>query len=158
MRPFIFLAPLGMLMLASCEPAGGSSDTGITRSRDQRDGIAANTASNAQLAAQDSLRKSPTAERLADGTRGTCPVHHKNMKIREIPIVFEDPDSGGEDADALSASAPFPFGAERIVSSGNALLPGATLTARVYQCASCIHARRAAETKSSQPAPPAGPE
>jgi hypothetical protein len=151
-----------MLMLPSCEPSGGSSDAGNPKPRDERGGVlervVPNEAGNAQLAAQDSVGRPPPPRHLADGVDDTCPVHHEKMRIREIPIVFEDAADRGAESENLSGMARFPFGAEKIVSSGNALLPGAALTARVYQCASCVTARRAADAKSEQPAPLAGPK
>ena len=162
LRHCLFVASLGMLMLPSCEPAGGSSDAGNARPRDERTGLletmVPNEAGNAQLAAQESVGKPPPPRHLADAVDDTCPVHHEKMRIREIPIVFEDIADSGAESEILSGVARFPFGAEKIVSSGNALLPGAALTARVYQCASCVTARRAAEAKRAQPAPPAGPK
>jgi hypothetical protein len=162
LRPCLFVASLGMLMLPSCEPAGGNSDAGNPRPRDERaealGRMVPNEAGNAQLAAQDSVGKPPPPRHLADGVDDTCPVHHEKMRIREIPIIFEDTADSGAESEILSGMARFPFGAEKIVSSGNALLPGAALTARVYQCASCVTARRAADAKRAQPEPPAGPK
>ena len=85
-------------------------------------------------------------------------MHHVKMKLREIPIVFEEPTAKGTESVNPTATAAFPFGAEKIVSVGNALLPSEPLTARVYQCASCIAARRIAEEKRKQPAAPTAPE
>ncbi len=162
MRTFLFLAMLGMLVLPSCEPAGGSSDAGNYKSREERAGvfehIAINDDSNARLAARDSVGKSPQPRHLLDAASDTCPVHREKMNVREIPIVFEDPETGGTESENLSATARFPFGAERIVSAGNALLPGAALTARVYQCESCVKARKAANEKDALPVRPPGSE
>jgi hypothetical protein len=162
LRHCLFVASLGMLMLPSCEPAGGSSDAGNPRPRDERtevlERMVPNEAANAQLAARDSVGKSPLPRHLADAVDDTCPVHREKMKIREIPIVFEDTADSAEQSESLSGMARFPFGAEKIVSSGNALLPGTALTARVYQCASCVTARRIAEAKRAQTNPTAGPK
>ena len=154
MRTFLLLATLGMLVLPSCEPAGGSSDAGNIRTRDERvgmlDHITVSEHSNARIAAQDSVGKSPEPRHLLDAANDTCPVHHEKMNVREIPIVFEDPAGDGVASENLAGTARFPFGAERIVSAGNALLPGAALTARVYQCASCVKARKAANEPGAQ--------
>ena len=161
MRHFLLLAPLGMLLLSSCEPEGGSSDAGI-RKRDPQgnweDKIANDEVSHAQLAAQDSVGKAPRPRNLVAAIADICPVHQEKMKLREIPIVFEEPNGNGNVTANLSATAEFPFGAEKIVSTGNVLLPGEPLTARVYQCASCIAARRLAEAKQKQSDPVAKPE
>ena len=157
MRHFLILVPLGMLQLSSCEPEGGSSNAGI-RKRDPQgkwqDKIADEEVSHAQIAAQDSLGKTPQARDLVADVEDTCPVHHEKMKQREIPIVFGETKANGHEP----ATAAFPFGAEKIVSAGNALLPGEARTARVYQCASCIAARRLAEVRRKESDPSARPE
>jgi len=79
----------------------------------------------------------------------TCPIHQEKMRIGEIPIVFEDAVDTKGDSTKASDTDEFPFGAEKITSSGNALLPGEPVTARVYQCPSCITAKRAADQKRS---------
>ena len=91
---------------------------------------------------------------LVSDTVDMCPVHHEKMRIREIPIVFEDTGTGKIANAGTEITAEFPFGAEKITSSANALLPGQPLSARVYQCASCIAARQAAEKMRGAAAPP----
>ena len=91
------------------------------------------------------------ARHLLDAANDTCPVHREKMQVREIPIVFEDAESSGAESENMAGTARFPFGAERIISAGNALLPGAALTARVYQCESCVKARKAANGKDALP-------
>ena len=85
-------------------------------------------------------------------------MHHVKMKLREIPIVFEEPTANGTESATPTATAAFPFGAEKIVSAGNALLPSQPLTGRVYQCEPCIAARRLAEENRKQPKVPNAPE
>ena len=157
MRRFLILVPLGMLLLSSCEPEGGSSNAGITKADPEenwRDRIVDDKVSHAQIAAQDSVGKTPQPRDLVAAVEDTCPVHHEKMKQREIPIVFEETSANGSKSAHPSATAAFPFGAEKIVSAGNALLPGEPLTARVYQCASCVAARRLAEVRRKESDPP----
>ena len=162
MRHFLFLVPLGMLLLASCGPNGGSSDAGDSRRRNSQAGSDAtflpDTMTHAQISAQDSVGRPPLPRNLVATVEDICPVHHVKMKLREIPIVFKEPTANGTESVNPTATAAFPFGAEKIVSAGNALLPSEPLTARVYQCASCIAARRIAEEKRKQPAAPTAPE
>ena len=157
MRHFLILTSLGMLLLSSCEPEGGSSEVGINK-RDRKgkwqDTFVDDKMSPAQIAAQNSVGNAPQSRNLIAAVEDTCPVHHEKMKQREIPVVFEEIKANGDE----SATAEFPFGAEKIVSAGNALLPGEPLTARVYQCASCIAARRLAEVRGRQSDPPTRPE
>ncbi len=93
MRLFLILAPLGMLLLSSCTPAGGSSSTGKGSSEESGGGLAeslkSTTVSNAEMAAVDSMGKPPAPRNLIAALDNTCPVHHRKMKIAEIPIVFE---------------------------------------------------------------------
>ena len=151
MRHLTILTPLAALLLISCEPSqesGGAANTAPLR----RDGSAGvnlpgNSANNERIAAQDSLGKPPPPHNFVEGVEDECPVHHERMTVREIPIVFENGAPQGTDPASFSLTARFPFGAEKIVSTGNALLPSEPLTARVYQCASCIAARKAAGKK-----------
>ena len=149
MRRLLILAPLGMLLLPSCEPGEDNADAGKNRPHEHLEKSGEerprNETSHEQLAAQESLGRPPLPRNLIAATEDTCPVHHERMKIREIPIVFEESAEDGTGPGNPTATAAFPFGAEKIVSAGNALLPGEALTARVYQCASCIAARRAIE-------------
>ena len=155
MRHFLILSPLAVLMLSSCDPdernfgAGNDNHQSRNEKKPSTNGIG-----HEQLAAQDSVGKPPPPRNLAGGVHDTCPVHHEKMRLREIPIVFEDSASAGSEPESPPATAEFPFGAEKIVSSGNALLPDESLSARVYQCASCVAARRAAEIRRAESAPP----
>lgn len=145
-----FLFPLGALLLASCEPDEGSSAKADSRQRKSEaslDEILPDTFSHSQISAQDSVGKGPQPRNLAETTDNVCPVHHEKMTLREVPIVFPESTGDGTVPAEAAAAAAFPFGAETIVSEGNALLPSQPLTARVYQCAACIAARRAAEEK-----------
>ncbi len=148
MRPLTILTPLAALLLVSCEPGQDGTDAANKppRSHDGAPGAnrAGNSANNERLAAQDSLGQSPLPRNLVDGVEDVCPVHHEKMKMREIPVVFESTTPEKADPADVELAAKFPFGAEKIVSTGNALLPSEPLTARVYQCASCIAARKAA--------------
>lgn len=116
----------------------------------------ANKRSYTQTSAQESVGSTPLPRNLVSATGDICPVHHEKMKMREIPIVFEDSADSASPAGDPSAAAAYPFGAEKIVSSGNALLPAEPHSARVYRCASCIAARHAAEEKQA-PANPRTP-
>lgn len=162
MRHFLLLSPLGMLLLASCGPNGGSSDAGDSRRRNSQGGsdstFPPDTMTHTQISAQDSVGRSPLPRNLVATVEDICPVHQVKMKLREIPIVFEEPTANGTASVNPTATAAFPFGAEKIISAGNALLPSEPLTARVYQCASCIAARRIAEEKRKQPPAPTAPE
>jgi hypothetical protein len=155
MRNFSFLAPLAMLLLSSCDPAGGTSDAGH-KPNDRRGGwvgnIGTGEVSDAQLNARESVGKPQTPQNLVTSIDDTCPVHHEKMRMRELPVVFEDGETVRSQPGKPLASARFPFGSERITSTGNALLPSATQTARAYQCASCVKARRAAEAQPAAPA------
>jgi len=158
MRQLLILAPLATLLISSCEPPEDNTDAGNNRPHEQNEKwnskLSVNTASHQQLSAQDSLGKPPSPRDLTAAIADICPVHHEKMKLREVPILFEENAANGTDSNNPSATAEFPFGAEKIVSAGNALLPGEALTARVYQCASCIATRRAAEKKAKPPAAP----
>ena len=151
MRRLTILTPLVALLLISCEPGHDRGDAANTgpRTRDGSPGVnlPGNSANHERLAAQDSLGKPPPPRNLLEGVEDECPVHHERMKVREIPIVFENGAPQGADPASFSLTARFPFGAEKIVSTGNALLPSEPLTARVYQCASCIAASKAAGKK-----------
>jgi hypothetical protein len=155
MRHLPTLAPLAALLLSSCEPGANRSATGSSAPQEplEKAGIKlnGNTATLQQLAAQDSVGKPPQPRNLIADVADTCPVHHVKMKVREIPIVFEDDAQGESDSTGLATASAFPFDAERIVSTGNALLPGEPLSARVYQCASCIAEKQSALEKKSQP-------
>lgn len=149
-RPTSILAPLAMLLLASCEPAQENTDSGSTEPRDREGGTASkfrDKANPERIAARDSVGKPPLPHNLVNDIEDICPVHHEAMKAREIPIVFADAATGPPDPSEMQATAAFPFGAEKIISSGNALLPVEPVSARVYQCAACIAGRRAAEAK-----------
>jgi hypothetical protein len=147
-RLFI-LAPLAMLFLSSCEPGEENTDAGSSTPRDPRNRfdrwVVANTSNHERLAAQDSVGRPPLPRNFVSDVEDVCPVHHEKMSLTEVPIIFEDSASVGTESVRTSLTARFPFGAEKICSSGNALLPGEPLTARVYQCASCIAARKVAE-------------
>ena len=154
--------PLAMLLLASCEPGENNHDAGSGISREQRESkgstLPVNQATHEQLAAQDSIGRPPLSRNLIVAVEDICPVHHQKMTVCEIPIVFEEGAAKGAESGSPPATAAFPFGAEKIVSAGNALLPGEPLTARVYQCAMCVAARKAAGKKWKQAAPPSSPE
>jgi hypothetical protein len=151
MRPFLFLAPLGMLLLPSCMPAGGSSSTGNGSSNDPgsglTDSIKSNTVSHAEIAAVDSMGKLPPPRNLLNTSDNTCPVHLRKMKVAEIPIVFEAAGDAANDSTNGLATDEFPFGAAKIISTGNTLLPGEPVTARVYQCPNCMAYRKAADER-----------
>ena len=156
-HPFI-LSPLAMLLLCSCEPGQDNAGAGNKPPRDdgrsQHPDLPSNFSNPERIAAQDSLGKPPSPHDLVSDTADICPVHHEKMRIREIPIVFEDTGTGKIANAGTEITAEFPFGAEKITSSANALLPGQPLSARVYQCASCIAARQAAEQMRGAAAPP----
>ena len=162
MRHHLILVPLGLLLLSSCEPEDVRSDEVEDRRRKPDRNAAKNVfvsdMSHAQLSAQDSLGKEPLARNMVSAIDDICPLHHEKMRMSEIPIVFEDDLPAGTAHAIPSATAAFPFGAERIISAGNSLLPGEPHTARVYLCASCIAARKAAEEKRTPAAPPAQSE
>ena len=153
-RPLIFLALLPILLLSSCKPGDDRSNAGngdnVRDGKKQRTTLPGNTMNPERIAAQESLGKPPLPRDLSEGVEDECPVHHENMKVREIPIVFEDAATGKTKSEKQLLTAKFPFGAERIISAGNALLPGEPLSARVYQCGSCVTARKAAEEKQAK--------
>jgi len=155
-RHVFILAPLAMLCLSSCEPGEDNTDAGSSVPRDPRNSLArrvvANTSNHERLAAQDSVGRPPLPRNLVSDVEDICPVHHEKMSLTEVPIIFEDSASDGIESAKTSLTARFPFGAEKIYSSGNALLPGEPLTARVYQCASCIAARKVAERQGKHTA------
>ena len=151
MRHLLILAPLATLLLASCEPGQENADAGSSTTGK----LPQETANHERLAAQDSVGRPPLPHDLVSTVGDICPVHQLKMKLCQIPIVFGDTATAGTDHASLPATADFPFGTEKIVSAGNALLPGEPVTARVYQCPSCIAARRAAEEKRIPPAPTA---
>lgn len=153
-RPFILLALLPVLLLPSCEPgedssSGGRGDTSNDGKR-QRTKFPTDTISPERIAAQNSPGKPPPPRDLVEGVEDECPVHHQKMNVREIPIVFVDPTAERPEPAKQPLSAKFPFGAEKIISTGNRLLPGEPHSARVYQCPACIAARRAAEEKQAR--------
>ena len=133
---------LSILLLPSCEP--GSDNINPRKGERRTEQLLENTVNPERIAAQESLGKPPLPRNLTEGIEDECPVHHEKMKLREIPIIFENAAPA-----KLPLTAKFPFGAEKIISAGNALLPGEPLSARVYQCASCVTARRAAEEKQA---------
>ena len=141
-------------MLSSCEPgedASGAGNGGNVRDgKKQGTRLQTDTLNKERIAAQDSLGKPPQPRDLLEGVEDECPVHREKMKVREIPIIFVDGESGHSGSAKQPVTARFPFGAEKIISTGNALLPGEPLSARVYQCASCVAARRIAEEKQAQ--------
>ena len=158
MRPTLIFYPLGMLLLSSCEPDVVNSADANGRPRKPAGGLGESTAADelnrAQISAQESVGKPPLPRNLASATADICPVHHEKMRLREIPIVFEEATSEGTASATATLTAAFPFGAEKIVSAANSLLPGEPHSARVYQCISCIAARHTAEEKRT----PATPE
>ena len=153
-RPLIFLSLLPILLLSSCKPGDDRSNAGngdnVRDGKKQRTTLPGNTMNPERIAAQESLGKPPLPRDLSEGVEDECPVHHENMKVREIPIVFEDAATGKTKSEKQPLTAKFPFGAEKIISAGNALLPGEPLSARVYQCGSCVTARKAAEEKQAK--------
>lgn len=154
MRPLLFMAPLAMLLLPSCEPpqhsdAGGKENPGWSAKNIEK--ITTGKINEERLAALDSVGKAPGPRSLPDAASDTCPVHHEMMKIREVPIVFEDSGTDAAEPTDPSAVSAFPFATEKLVSQRNALLPGETTTARVYQCSSCIAAKIAVWKMRAQP-------
>ena len=162
MRHHLALVPLGILLLSSCEPEGGHSDDADDRrgkpERSAGKSVFANQMSREQISAQDSLGKPPLTRNMVSAIDDICPLHHEKMRLSEIPIVFEDDLPDGTAHASPPATAAFPFGAERIISAGNSLLPGEPHTARVYLCALCIAARKASEEKRMPAIPPAQSE
>jgi hypothetical protein len=77
------------------------------------------------------------------------------MTVREVPIVFEESAEGGPAPAEAASTAAFPFGAENVVSTGNSLLPGEALTARIYRCPACIAGQKAAKKMRGTAVPPA---
>ncbi|MEO6788601.1 MAG: hypothetical protein ABI318_20970 [Chthoniobacteraceae bacterium] len=149
MHRSLFTAILCALALASCEPAAEKTDADAQRNDErpskQHDSFTEYKDNHEQLSAEGSVGKSPPPRNLIAGVSDMCPVHHVKMTVCDVPVVFEESaDSGTDTADPAAATA-FPFGAEKVVSEGNALLPGETLTARIYQCPACVAARKAAE-------------
>jgi len=151
MPRFLILSSLGMLLLSSCEPGGINSDATDSQSDSPKgrfiDTIPTSQVSRAQLSARDSLGKPPLPLNMVSDVDDVCPVHGEKMKLREVPIVFEDNPAEVAASANPALTAAFPFGAEKIISLGNALLPTESHTARVYQCAACVAARRNAEEK-----------
>ena len=156
MRHFLVLAPLGMLLFSSCKPDGDSSAAGGFGHDEEK--FAQDEVSHVRLAAQESVGKAPLPRNMISALEDICPLHHEKMKPKEIPFILEEPQGEGNETAQPPATAAFPFGAEKILSEGNALLPGETLTALVYQCASCIAARRLAEARGTPADPAAKPE
>lgn len=151
------LAPLAMLLLASCEPGQENTGSGDTTPQDREGGMAAkfrDKANPERIAARDSMGKPPLPRNLVHDVEDICPVHHEAMKVGEIPIIFADAAPGKADPSEMQATAEFPFSAEKIISSGNALLPAEPVSALVYQCAACMAGRRAAEAKRTAAALP----
>ena len=146
MHRLISIITIGML-LSSCEPGADSSAATTAPLREQggilKNSLPVNNASDTQLAAQNSVGKPPAPLDMIASVADTCPVHHERMKVCEIPIVHEEDSQTGHP----SATAAFPFGAEKIISAGNVLLPSEPVSARVYQCASCVAVRIATEEK-----------
>ena len=106
-----------------------------------------NTSNPERIAAQNSLGRPPLPRNLVNDVEDVCPVHREKMKVREIPIVFSETTLGNVDPSEIQSRAEFPFGAEKLISSENALLPGEPMSAFVYQCPACVAAREAAEVK-----------
>lgn len=157
MRHLLILAPLAILLLSSCEPGEDGASLHDRRHGDGEERnkmLSADKTNRERIAAQESIGKMPLPRDLASNVEDSCPVHHEKMKLREIPIVFVETAPGTDEAASALASARYPFGAEKIVTVGNGLLPGAPLTARVYQCAACISASRAAENRRLSAASP----
>lgn len=142
------MAPLAMLLLPSCEPPRRSDD-GEKMNPDQPEWslekMAPVKVNEELLAAQDSVGKEPGPRAQTGTVPDTCPVHREKMKIRQVPIVFEDSATEGTETANPDVMSAFPFAAEEFVSPGNALLPDESTTARVYQCSSCIAAKLAAK-------------
>lgn len=157
MRKFLILAPLGLLVLASCKPAGGSSSSGISTSQDTGgewvESLGSNEVSNAQIFALSSLRTPPPPRELAGAINGTCPIHHQKMSIKEVPLVYQETASFGNQSAPSPAVDEFPFAVEELPSPTNILLPGEPLTARVFRCESCVTARKLADRKRSASSP-----
>lgn len=156
MRHCLTFIPLGFLLLASCEPDGGSTpseERNPDRNRKIGASIPHDAMSNAQISAQDSVGKPPMPRNLAVGVDDTCPLHHEKMTLNEIPIFFEEDLAGEVDLPIQPITEAFPFAAEKIFSPGNSLLPGEPRNAIVYQCSSCIKARKLAETGRKPAAP-----
>ena len=150
------LATLATLLLASCEPGQDHAGTGSAAPGKPEGGMATKfrDRSNAdRIAAGDSIGKPPVPRNLLADVESTCPLHPEAMKAREIPIVFADAASGAPDPSDMQATAEFPFGAEKIISSGNALLPTEPISAHVYQCAACVAGRRASEARRTVASP-----
>ena len=106
-----------------------------------------NSVSNAEMAAVNSMGKPPLPRNLIASVDNTCPVHFRKMRIAEVPIMFEDNDGAAVESTDGLATDEFPFGAARILSAGNALLPSEPRTAQVYQCPNCMAYRKAADEK-----------
>ena len=153
MRHILILASPAILLLSSCEQSEDQAGARNTGRRDNK-GVSqpGNTANRERIAAQDSVGRPPQPRNLATDVEDTCPVHHEKMKLREIPIVFEEAAFDRGEPASASVNAEYPFGAEKIFSVRNTLMPGEPLTARVYQCPSCIVARKVAEAKGPSPA------
>lgn len=73
----------------------------------------------------------PLPRNLLTKIEDTCQVHHLEMTVSEVPVVFENPSYHGPNPARPETTSAFPFGTEKIVSAGNALLPVEPLTARV---------------------------
>ena len=156
MRHLLFLGSLATMLFSSCEPGQDNTSAGNSdRSEFQKVTQPANSPNRERLSAMDSVGRPPLARDLVSTIEDICPVHHRKMKLCEIPIVFGETVFEGTESASLPATSEYPFGAEKIVSPGNALLPAEPVTARVYQCISCVAARRAAEQKRTPPVPAA---
>ncbi len=150
------VALLALAILTSCEPSQDSVGVGgvIPSDADGEMGsrIRRDTSNPERIAAQNSVGRPPLPRNLVNDVEDVCPVHREKMKVREIPIVYSESTLGKVDPSEIQSRADFPFGAEKLISSGNALLPGEPLSAYVYQCAACVAAREAAEVKSTSAA------
>ena len=159
-HPLIF-APLTILLLSSCEPGGDSASRHDRRHGEEEprnEKLSSDKTNRERIAAQESVGKMPQPRDLAGNVEDICPLHREKMKLREIPIVFVETAPGGDVAANAATSARYPFGAEKIVTVGNGLLPSEALTARVFQCVACISASRAAEKMRMSRSTPATTE
>jgi len=114
------------------------------------DNSKSNLTSNAQIFAVNSLRQPPPPVELHNSKEDICPIHHEKMTIGEVPLVYQETAAIQTDPTAFPAVDGFPFGAAKIPSPKNTLLPGEPVAARVFQCAACVAARKLADEKQNQ--------
>lgn len=145
-----------MVLLASCEP-GDSGGTAIRPGNEGERWVPRvdNRANSERLFAHASLGQAPLPRNLVTDVEDICTVHRQKMQIREVPIVFDESALGLVPQGDSIAAARFPFGAEKIFSPGNALLPGEPVSALVYQCTDCIAERKLIEADRQAIKPPA---